>query len=158
MLLIPLFASQASFLMPKKISYIDIMLAEEVFWFWILKFKLTRFLSFLLMGNITIILIWAEILQISLDIIYCFLSLHCFHPENRVVCSEWRTPTSASALCGTKKLSSTQSRTGPLFLNTWTVERTRRCASRGTPREKWTGKLIRHGWEVNRSLRYCSPS
>lgn len=68
------------------------MLAEEVFWFWILKFKLISFHSFLLMGNISIILKWAEIIQISLDVIYCFLSLHFFHLENRVICDKWISP------------------------------------------------------------------
>lgn len=46
-------------------SYIDVMLAEKFFWFWILKFKSARFLSFL-MSNITIILKLAEVLKMSL--------------------------------------------------------------------------------------------
>lgn len=128
------------------------------FWFWILKFKLISFHSFLLMSNISIILKWAEILQISLDVIYCFLSLLFFHLENRVICDKWGTPTTASSLWGAKKRPSTHSRKGLLLLNTWAGERTRRCASHGTPREKRTRKLIHHGWEVSRGLGYCSPS
>lgn len=80
------------------LSYTDIMLTEKLFWFWMLKFKLTSFLHFLRMGTITI-LKWAEILKISLRIICCFLSLYFF--SSREQGSVWWVgdPAFASALC-----------------------------------------------------------
>lgn len=64
--------------------YIDITLADKLFWFWILKFKLTSFLSFLSSEQYYC---YSEMSRNAQDFFSCHLSLPRparFHTQNRV--------------------------------------------------------------------------